>query len=280
MEKETQPDNNHITQKYTKPTPFALRHLSYPNPPLTTKPLNTNIHQAPTLETNENQTNTHQHVVTPNKEARTNHDQHQPPKTHTTSLYEDPLRTLNINAKDFKALHHTVKTQLIQSKIQPLLEDKVEPTKILQAIKIIKTATTDHLNKIMTPTGFQFQEFLPNLDARPTEFKYGRNSHGSNLEYDYRLKIHHMTPKCTDDGWVNQPGTVLNTYLDSLMDMLRYYGHTARINASPENPLSIYSPQTNNWMTQLPQDMCTPDSRQNRGTSSLSKYTLLHPTLN
>jgi hypothetical protein len=151
-------------------------------------------------------------VVTPNKEARTNHQQ-QPPKNHTTSLY-DPLHTLNINTKDFKALHHTVKTQLIQSKIQPLLEDKVEPTKILRALNIIKTATTDHLNKIMTPTGFQ--DFLSNLDACPTEFKYGRDSHGSNLEYNYRLKIHHRTPKC------NQPGTVLNTYLDSLTDMLRY----------------------------------------------------------
>jgi hypothetical protein len=83
----------------------------------------------------------------------------------------------------------------------------------------------------MTPNGFQ--EFLSNLDARPTEFKYGRDSHGSNLEYDYRLKIHHTTPKRVDDGWVNQPGTVLNTYLDSLTDMLRYYGHTARINPSP-----------------------------------------------
>jgi len=89
----------------------------------------------------------------------------------------------------------------------------------------------------MTPTGFQ--DFLSNLDARPTEFKYGRDSHGSNLEYDYRLKIHHTTPKRMDDGWVNQPGIVLNTYLDSLTDILRYYGHTARINPSPENPLNI-----------------------------------------
>jgi hypothetical protein len=89
----------------------------------------------------------------------------------------------------------------------------------------------------MTPNGFQ--EFLSNLDTRPTEFKYGRESHGSNLEYDYRLKIHHMTPKRVDDGWVNQPGIVLNTYLDSLTNMLRYYGHTARINPSPENPLNI-----------------------------------------
>jgi len=164
-EKETQPDINHITQKDPTPMPFALRLLPYPNPPLTIKPLNTHIHQAITLEINETQTNTQQHTVIPNKEARTNHGQHQPPKNHTTSLY-DPLRTLNINAKDFKALHHTIKTQLIQSKIQPLLEDKVEPPKILRAIHIIQTATTDHLNKKMTPTGFQ--DFLSNLDARPT----------------------------------------------------------------------------------------------------------------
>jgi hypothetical protein len=42
-EKETQPDINHITQKDTTPMPFALRPLPYPNPSLTTKPLNTHI---------------------------------------------------------------------------------------------------------------------------------------------------------------------------------------------------------------------------------------------
>ena len=72
----------------------------------------------------------------------------------------------------------------------------------------------------MTPTGFQ--DFLSNLDACPTEFNDGRDSHGSNLEYNYRLKINHRMLKCMDKGWVNQPGTVLNTYLDSLTDMLRY----------------------------------------------------------
>jgi hypothetical protein len=96
--------------------PFALRPLPYPNLPLTTKPPNTQIYQSITLENNNTQTNTQQHTVTPNKEVRTNHDQHQLPKNHTTSLYNPlPLRTLNINAKDFKALHHTIKTQLIQS---------------------------------------------------------------------------------------------------------------------------------------------------------------------
>ena len=48
-----------------------------------------------------------------------------------------------------------------------------------------------------------------------------------------------MTPKCTDEGWVNQPGTVFNTYLDSLTDMLRFYSHTACFKPSPENPLNI-----------------------------------------
>jgi hypothetical protein len=235
-EQETQPDSNQIAQNNPTPMPFILRPLPYPTLPETTKPFNTQLHQPITLENNNTQTNTQQHTVTPNKEARTNQDQHQPLKNHTNNLY-DPLRTLNINARDFKALHHTMKTQLIQSKIQPLLEDKVEPTKILRAIHVIQTATNDHLIKIMTPTGFQ--EFLSHLDARPTEFKYGRDSHGSNLEYDYRLKIHHTTPKRVDDGWINQPGPVLNTYLDSLTDMLRYYGHTARINPSPENPLNI-----------------------------------------
>ena len=43
-EKETQPDKNHITQKDTEPTPFTLRPLPYPNPPLTTSPPNTHIH--------------------------------------------------------------------------------------------------------------------------------------------------------------------------------------------------------------------------------------------
>ncbi len=204
-EKETQFNKSHTIQRNTEPIPFVLSLLPYTNNPLTTNSVTT------PLEPNRNQTNTHQHVVTPNKEARTNHH-HQPPTSHTTSLY-NPLRTLNINAEDFKALHPTVKTQFIQSKIQPLLEGKVEPTKILRAINIIKTATADHLNEIMTPTGFQ--DFLSNLDVGPTEFKYGRDSHGSTLKYDYRLKKHHTTPKHTDKGWVNHPGTVLNTYLDS-----------------------------------------------------------------
>ena len=133
---------------------------------------------------------------------------------------------------------HT-KTQLIQSKFQPLLEDKVEPTKILRAINIIFTTMTDKLNKIMTPTGFL--EFLTNLDSRPTEFKYGKDAHGSNLEYDYRLKIHHNSTKRTEEGWVDQPGAVLIAYLEILIEMPRYYRHTARLNPSPENSLEICS---------------------------------------
>jgi hypothetical protein len=130
-EKETQPDSTQITQKESTPMPFMLRPLPHPNLPSTTKPFNTQPYQPATLENNNTQTNTQQHTVTPNKEARTNQDQHQPLKNHTTNLLYDPLRTLNINARDFKALHHTntMKTQLIQSKIQPLLEDKVEPPK-------------------------------------------------------------------------------------------------------------------------------------------------------
>ncbi len=94
-EKETQPDSNQITQKDPTPTPFVLRPLPYPNLPSTTQ-----LYQPTTLRNNNTQTNTQQHMVTPNKEARTNQDQHQPPKNHTTNLY-DPLRTLNINARDF-----------------------------------------------------------------------------------------------------------------------------------------------------------------------------------
>ena len=105
-EKEIQSAKSHMIQRDTEPTAFVLSPLPYPNNPLTTNPVPT------PLKPNGNQTNTHQHVVTPNKEARINHH-HQPPTNHTASLY-DPLRTLNINTKDFKALHPTLKTQLIQ----------------------------------------------------------------------------------------------------------------------------------------------------------------------
>jgi hypothetical protein len=120
----------------------------------------------------------------------------------------------------------------------------------------------------MTPTSFQ--DFLANLDARPTKFKYRRDSHGSNLEYDYRLKIHHTTPKHTDEGWVNHPGTVLNTYLDSLTDMLRFYGHTARLNPSPENLLNI--PTIDMLATNKPMDDTTASSYMYTQQQTVSSY--------
>ena len=108
----------------------------------------------------------------------------------------------------------------------------------------------------MKPTGFQ--DFISNLDAHPTEFKYGRDSHGSNLGYNNHLKIHHTTQNHTDKGWVNQPGTVLNTYLDSLTDMLCFYDHTARLNPSPENLLNI--PTIDMLATNKPMDNTTASS--------------------
>ncbi len=60
------------------------------------------------------------------------------------------------------------------------------------------------------------------------------NWHIFNVIWDMMLLL-----MCVDNGWINQPGSVLNTYLDSLTDMLRYYRHTARINPFPENPLNI-----------------------------------------
>jgi hypothetical protein len=165
------------------------------------------------------------------------------------------------------------KNQLIQSKIQPLPEDKVEPTKILRAINIINTATTDQLNKIMTPTGFL--EFLTNLDSRPTEFKYGRDARGSNLEYNYHLKIHHNSTKRTDEGWVDQPGAVLNAYLEILTEMLRYYGHMARLEICSINMLDTNQPLDNITASQYVNNQQQTDS----GTSSPLKYGSPHHTM-
>jgi hypothetical protein len=96
----------------------------------------------------------------------------------------------------------------------------------------------DAVNNMMTPAGFH--EFTQGLHAKPTTFRYGSYSHGSNIEYDYILQVFHTASGCkVDKGWMNYPGSVLYEYLNALGTILNGYKHTARLCPSPSERESL-----------------------------------------
>jgi hypothetical protein len=96
----------------------------------------------------------------------------------------------------------------------------------------------DAVNNMMTPAGFH--EFTQGLHSKPTTFRYGYYSHGSNIEYDYILRVFHTASgRKVDKGWMNYPGSILYKYLNALGTMLNGYKHTAQLCLSPSEIESL-----------------------------------------
>jgi hypothetical protein len=90
----------------------------------------------------------------------------------------------------------------------------------------------DTVNNMMTPV--RFHEFTQGLHTKSTTFRYGSYSHGSNIEYDYFLRVFHTASvHKVDKGWMNYPGSILYEYLNALITMLNGYKHTAQLCPSP-----------------------------------------------
>jgi hypothetical protein len=156
----------------------------------------------------------------------------QQPQPNELRNRNNPFQILHLKAKTFKAETTKEKIQTVLSIIQPLLQDEVEPTQILKAQDIAQNFTTNEINNMMTPAGFQV--FTQELHAKPTKYKYGTQSHGSNIEYDYILRVFHTSAgRKADNGWLNRPGLVLFQYLSTLGTMLSSYKHTASLYPSP-----------------------------------------------
>ncbi len=199
-------------------------------------------------------------------------------QTITHENLKDPLQIMNIDIKKYKTMTTKTKRDLIISNIQSLLKDNTDSTQTLRALDIIKNLTTDEINDIMTPQGLK--EFTQGLHSKPTTYKHGTQSHGSNLEYDYLLKIYHSSAGKKDIGWENIPGPILQEYLSTLGDMLGAYNHTAILNPSPSD--KHYTELKQYPCTALPtkesQRICLQDTRttyntHHQITSSLMRYT-------
>jgi hypothetical protein len=62
------------------------------------------------------------------------------------------------------------------------------------------------------------------------------HSHGSNIKYDYVLRIYHIGfYQRKDLGWKNYLGAILCEYLGVLGPMLLFYQHMATLNPSPSD---------------------------------------------
>jgi hypothetical protein len=156
-----------------------------------------------------------------------------PKPTMQTNTY-DPITIIGSTTHLFKLKSTEEKIQTVLNNIQTLLHDRVEPTQIYRAIDQIKRFVTDSINNMMTPSGFQI--FTQGLRAKPTTFRFGRHSHGSNIEYDYVLRIYYIGSFLQKDlGWKNCPGAILREYLGILGPMLSFYRHTATLNPSPSD---------------------------------------------
>jgi hypothetical protein len=112
------------------------------------------------------------------------------PKPTTQINTYDPITIIGSTIQSFKLKSTEEKIQTVLNNIQVLLHDRVEPTQIYRATDLIKKFDTDSINNMMTPSGFKI--FTQGLRAKPTTFRYGRHSHGSNIEYDYVLRIYYI----------------------------------------------------------------------------------------
>ena len=151
-----------------------------------------------------------------------------------TQTNYDPIDIIGSDIQTFKLKSTNEKIQTVLDNIQVLLQDRVEPTQIYRATDLIKKFNTEEINNMMTPSGFQ--KFTQGLHAKPTTFRFGRHSHGSNIEYDYTLRILHVGSYQNNEiGWKNYPGAVLREYLCILGPMTSFFGHTATLNPTPSN---------------------------------------------
>jgi hypothetical protein len=143
-----------------------------------------------------------------------------------TQINHDPIDIIGSDIQTFKLKSTNEKIQTVLDNIQVLLQDRVEPTQIYRATDLIKKFNTEEINNMMTPSGFQ--NFTQGLHAKPTIFRFGRHSHGSNIEYDYTLQILHIgSYRSNEIGWKNYPGAVLREYLCILGPMTSFFGLTA-----------------------------------------------------
>ena len=103
---------------------------------------------------------------------------------------------------------------------QDTLGENLEPEKVQNALHRLQEQTASDFLRALQPLNFIM--FLYQLGVPEKKYKYGRDSHGSNVKYTTRTKI----TSTSEHGFPGRPEAALVGYLEKTKDMTSSYSHT------------------------------------------------------
>ena len=134
---------------------------------------------------------------------------------------QNPLKEMKVHAQGYAKQIKTEKARMIKAQLPTWLAKTMDKDKARRLFMKIQELDPDDVIEAMEPE--KFQKLKEANRTTPNKFKYGNHSHGSNVEFEYRLKIKSIEEFT---GLPCTPEDILNEYLPMLHWAVTQNGHT------------------------------------------------------
>ena len=140
----------------------------------------------------------------------------------------NPLKMMGVQKSTFENLSETAQKAFVIKNLAAVFGSKPEASQLFEIQSHVHNLENDKVKTFMEPARFTL--FFNQLGSKPSTSTYGKDSHKSNLQYIYRLRLRfNENKKRMKDkdrvGWDEPPEELAKEYLEQLNSLMVEYDH-------------------------------------------------------